>query len=95
MNVKALLRFTYSFVTIVVGLDKFTNILRNWSQYAHGVENLLPLESSVFIIIIGVIEIVAGILVLNSFGLFLFPKKCPKSTHISVIFSCVTMLCLF
>ena len=59
-----LLKFTYGLVPIVAGLDKFTNLLTDWSQYASLIEGVLPLETSTFIMIIGVVEIVAGILVL-------------------------------
>lgn len=32
-RVKHLLKYTFGFVPIVAGLDKFSNILTNWSQY--------------------------------------------------------------
>ena len=49
---------------IVAGLDKFTNILTNWSQYiSEGFAGMLPFESTTFMMIVGVIEIVAGVLV--------------------------------
>ncbi|MEO8473540.1 MAG: hypothetical protein ABI477_15180 [Chryseolinea sp.] len=61
-----LLKYTYGFVPIVAGLDKFTNILTDWSQYLspHLVQ-VLPFSASTFMMIVGVIEIVAGILVLT------------------------------
>ncbi len=63
--VKNILKYTFGIVPIVAGLDKFTNILTNWSQYvSEGFANLLPFEPSTFMMIIGVIEIIAGILVL-------------------------------
>jgi len=53
-------------VPIVAGLDKFTNILTNWSQYiSEGFAGMLPFESATFMMIVGVIEIVAGVLVLT------------------------------
>lgn len=62
--VKTLLKYTYGLVPIIAGLDKFTNLLTDWSQYiSSGFAELLPFEASTFMIIIGVIEIVAGILV--------------------------------
>ncbi|RDK89188.1 hypothetical protein [Marinirhabdus gelatinilytica] len=64
--VKTLLKYTFGLVPIVAGLDKFTNILTNWSQYiSEGLAGLLPLESTTFMMIVGVIEIIAGILVLT------------------------------
>lgn len=66
MNVKTLLKFTYGLVPIVAGLDKFTNILTDWSQYlGSGMTDMLPMEASTFMMIVGVIEIVAGVLVLT------------------------------
>lgn len=63
--VKNTLKYTFGIVPIVAGLDKFTNILTNWSQYvSEGFANFLPFEPSTFMMIIGVIEIIAGILVL-------------------------------
>lgn len=64
MEVKTLLRYTYGLVPIVAGLDKFTNILADWGQYAAGIAGILPFETSTFMMIVGVIEIVAGVLVL-------------------------------
>jgi len=60
-----LLKYTYGLVPIVAGLDKFTNILTDWSQYlGMGLTNLLPLDGSTFMKVVGLIEIVAGVLVL-------------------------------
>ena len=64
--VKNLLKYTFGLVPIVAGLDKFTNILTNWSQYiSEGFAEILPFESTTFMMIVGVIEIIAGILVLT------------------------------
>jgi uncharacterized membrane protein YphA (DoxX/SURF4 family) len=64
--VKNLLKYTFGLVPIVAGLDKFTNILSNWSQYiSEGFAEMLPFEPATFMMIVGVIEIIAGILVLT------------------------------
>lgn len=64
--VKTLLKYTFGLVPIVAGLDKFTNILTDWTQYvSDGMAGLLPFEPSIFMMVVGVIEIVAGILVLT------------------------------
>lgn len=64
--VKTVLKYTFGLVPIVAGLDKFTNILTNWSQYiSEGFAGILPFEASTFMMIVGVIEIVAGVLVLT------------------------------
>lgn len=64
--VKNILKYTFGVVPIVAGLDKFTNILTQWSQYiSDGFASLLPFEPTIFMIIVGIIEIVAGFLVLT------------------------------
>lgn len=61
-----LLKYTFGIVPIVAGLDKFTNLLTDWTQYLHpGMVDILPLSASSFMMVIGVIEIIAGILVLR------------------------------
>lgn len=72
--VRTILKYTFGLVPIVAGLDKFTNILTNWTQYlGDGMVEILPFEPSVFMMIIGVIEIMAGVLVLTKtkFGAYL------------------------
>lgn len=64
-----LLKFTFTFVPIVAGLDKFFNILCDWTHYINPmILDILPLSGETFMMIVGVIEILAGILV------FLKPK---------------------
>lgn len=64
-DVQTLLRFTYGLVPIVAGADKFTNLLTNWEQYLNpSLKKILPFDGHVFMIVVGVIEIVAGIIVL-------------------------------
>lgn len=58
------LRVTYGFVPIVAGLDKFTNLLTNWSDYLGNNKAMLPMDPMAFMKIVGVIEIAAGIIVL-------------------------------
>ena len=53
---------------IVAGADKFTNYLTNWEMYLNPLApKLSHLEPSTFMHLVGVIEIVAGILVLTRF----------------------------
>lgn len=62
--VRSVLKYTFAIVPIVAGLDKFTNILTDWGQYvSSGFSEILPFEVASFMMIIGVIEIIAGILV--------------------------------
>lgn len=66
-TVKTLLKLTYGLVPIVAGADKFTNLLTDWSHYLHpAVKSMLPFSDHTFMMIVGVIEIIAGILVLVS-----------------------------
>lgn len=58
------LRLTYGIVPIVAGLDKFTNILTRWVNYLGSNASLIPFDGSVFMKIVGVIEIIAGVIVL-------------------------------
>ena len=64
-SVQQLMRFTYGLVLIVAGLDKFSNLLTDWKKYlAPAVSDMLPFGASTFMSIVGVIEIVAGVIVL-------------------------------
>ena len=67
-NVKTaftVLKYTFGIVPIVAGLDKFMNLLTDWAQYVSpGMANLLPFESGTFMMVVGIIEIVAGGLLL-------------------------------
>lgn len=63
--VQTLLKFTYGLVPVVAGADKFTNLLTDWGHYLSvGQKAMLPFSEHVFMMIVGVIEIVAGALVL-------------------------------
>ena len=63
-TVKTLLTYTFGLVPIVAGLDKFTNILTDWSQYvSDGLASMLPMAPETFMMVVGVIEIIAGVLV--------------------------------
>jgi hypothetical protein len=60
-----LLKITYGIVPIVAGIDKFTDLLTNWDKYLHpGMAGMLPFSPHVFMMIVGVIEIIAGMIVL-------------------------------
>lgn len=48
----------------LAGLDKFAHLLTNWDQYlAPWIVNLLPFSGHTFMLIVGVVEIVAGLIV--------------------------------
>jgi uncharacterized membrane protein YphA (DoxX/SURF4 family) len=62
------LRLTYGLVAIVGGLDKFTNLLTHWTDYLSPLATrVVPLAPSTFMHIVGVVEIVAGVLVLTRY----------------------------
>ncbi len=62
--VKTLLKYTFGLVPIIAGLDKFTNLLTEWSHYIPtALSDIIPFEAEVFVMIVGAIEIVAGVLV--------------------------------
>ena len=63
-SVWTVLKITFTVVPVVAGLDKFTDLLTNWDLYLHpGIASMLPFSAHVFMQIVGVIEIIAGILV--------------------------------
>ena len=64
-----ILRLGFTVAPILAGLDKFFHVLVDWDQYlAPTVNNLLGGNGHAFMLVAGVIEIVAGI------GVFLRPR---------------------
>ena len=64
-KVQQVLKYTYGLVPIVAGLDKFTNLLTDWKNYlSASMVNMLPFSAGTFMSIVGIIETVAGVLVL-------------------------------
>ncbi|RXK58842.1 hypothetical protein ESA94_15750 [Lacibacter luteus] len=64
-SVYSMLKLTYGIVPIVAGLDKFTNLLANWEQYLNpALAEVLPFSPHTFMMMIGVVEIAAGVIVL-------------------------------
>ncbi|MGE2719273.1 DoxX family protein [Mycolicibacterium celeriflavum] len=59
-----ILRVGFTVLPIVMGLDKFTNVLTDWEGYlAPWIADLSPFSAHQTMLIVGVIEIVAGIAV--------------------------------
>jgi hypothetical protein len=49
---------------IIAGADKFVHLLTNWDEYlAPAIAQMLPISGHTFMLVVGVIEIVAGLLV--------------------------------
>lgn len=58
-----MLRWAYGLVPVIAGLDKFMNKLANWEQYLNPmISRALHVSDLGFMTIVGVIEIVAGII---------------------------------
>src|SRR5436853_7926257 len=64
-----ILQFGFTVAPILAGLDKFFHLLVNWDQYLPGVvANVSPIQPHTLMLVVGVIEIVAGI------GVWLKPR---------------------
>jgi len=62
------LRWTFGLVPLLAGLDKFTNLLTFWPHYVSPTfARMLPMSPAAFMHIVGVVEVIAGILVLSKF----------------------------
>jgi uncharacterized membrane protein YphA (DoxX/SURF4 family) len=63
------LRLVFGLVPIVAGLDKFTNLLTDWTQYLSPLAvRMLPVSPHAFMGVVGVVEIVVGIGVLSGYA---------------------------
>lgn len=59
------LRIAFGLTAFLAGLDKFFNLLTNWEKYVSPlVLNIVPLSAGTLMRVVGVIEIVAGVIVL-------------------------------
>jgi hypothetical protein len=59
-----LLRTVFTIAPILFGLDKFTNILTDWTMYLAPVAtSVVPVSAQIFMYGVGVVEIIAGIAV--------------------------------
>ncbi len=60
------LRLGLGAVAFLAGLDKYFNLLTDWSMYlAPWAAGLLPISSSLFFAVVGAVEMLAGLLVLS------------------------------
>ncbi|HYV03480.1 MAG TPA: DoxX family membrane protein [Blastocatellia bacterium] len=51
---------------LLAGLDKFFNLLADWNMYlSPSVERMLPMSGQTFMHIVGIIEMIAGLVVLS------------------------------
>jgi uncharacterized membrane protein YphA (DoxX/SURF4 family) len=59
-----LLRTVFTVAPILFGLDKFFNLLTDWTGYLAPVAtSVVPVSGQTFMYVVGIIEIVAGVLV--------------------------------
>jgi hypothetical protein len=59
-----ILRSAFTIAPILFGLDKFFNIMVDWSHYlAPWINDLVPGNAQSFMYVVGVIEIIAGVVV--------------------------------
>lgn len=83
-----LLKIVYGVVPITAGLDKFTNILTHWDMYLNPIlVKMLPFSPRAFMMIVGVIEIAAGIIV--------FAKPKAGSAIVAIWLICIALNLLF
>jgi hypothetical protein len=58
------LRIGFAVAPILFGLDKFTNLLADWTTYlAPSIDRLVPGSAAAAMLAVGVVEIVAGLVV--------------------------------
>lgn len=63
-----LLKLVYGLFPIVAGLDKFANVLVTWTEFLPAaVGDAIPLGATEIMYVVGVIEIVAGLVVLTRY----------------------------
>jgi hypothetical protein len=59
-----ILYFAFIVAPIVAGVDKFLHLLVNWDQYlAPAIAGFLPVTPHTFMLAVGVVEVLAGIIV--------------------------------
>lgn len=65
-HVHGLLKVVYGVLPLVAGLDKFFNILVDWSSYVSpAVASVIPVGT--LMVIVGIIEIIVGLFVLSGY----------------------------
>lgn len=62
-NVRRILYFTFGLLPIITGIDKFIDLLTDWDKYIIPLKEFIPFAPHTFMMIVGVIEIIAGIIV--------------------------------
>jgi uncharacterized membrane protein YphA (DoxX/SURF4 family) len=66
-----LLRITYALLFIVVGIDKFFNIITQWQIYVHpDLMLLVPITAYQFLAFFGALQIMIGVIILSPWSLW-------------------------
>jgi uncharacterized membrane protein HdeD (DUF308 family) len=64
-SARKILLWVFGLIPILAGLDKFFNLLTDWEKYLGPLKEYLPIPAHTFMMIVGVIEIIAGVLVFS------------------------------
>lgn len=65
-EVRQLLKWSFGLAAMVIGADKFINLITDWQKYVSDpIRELVPLEVQAFLVIIGIIEMIVGLLILS------------------------------
>ncbi len=75
MSVWKMLRYSYGVVILLAGLDKVLglNLITTWAKYISPmVANIIPFSAHTFVVVIGVIELLAAILIFTKFNRLAF-----------------------
>lgn len=60
---RKILYWTFGLLPILAGLDKFLHVLTDWDKYILSFQDIIPFSPHTFMMIVGIIEIIAGIIV--------------------------------
>jgi uncharacterized membrane protein YphA (DoxX/SURF4 family) len=58
------LRYGIGLTAMLAGVDKFLNLLANWTSYVSPVVQVLPVSAATLMNIVGIVEIVVGVAIL-------------------------------
>ena len=59
------LRVSLGLMGVIAGIDKFFNKLADWGMYLSPYAKAIPISTSTFMHVVGVVEIIAGLIVLS------------------------------
>lgn len=62
-NVRKILYWTLGLLPIIAGIDKYLHLLTDWEKYLKPFEGMISISLHAFMMIVGFVEIIAGIIV--------------------------------